>query len=177
MVHLNICKPTTKNIEELHRLLITTITDTFKKNGIGDDVGLLNNEIEEKKQFVYTTLASVHKETFLLTAIHQKKIVGVIGYGPSSELINKCTHDAYSYLGEIGTVFVLPEYQGKGVGSQLLGAMFAVLKERDVHEFYLDSGYPSAQKIWIKKFGNADYIVKDHWGEGLDHMIWRRSID
>jgi GNAT superfamily N-acetyltransferase len=176
-VHLNICKPTTKNIEELHQLFIITITDTFKKDGIGEEVELISSETEEKKHFLHKALASDHEESLLLTAIHQEKIIGVIGYGPSSELIKMCTHGAYSNLGEIGTAFVMPEYQGKGVGSQLMEAIFAVLRERDVHEFCLDSGYPSAQKIWIKKFGRADYIVKDHWGEGLDHMIWRRSLD
>lgn len=40
-------------------------------------------------------------------------------------------------------------------------------------EFCLDSGYTNAQKVWKKKFGEPDYLLKDYWGEGFDHMIWR----
>jgi len=50
------------------------------------------------------------------------------------------------------------------------------LEKNEIREFCLDSGYESAQKIWINKFGNPQYHLKDYWGEAADHMIWRISL-
>lgn len=76
---------------------------------------------------------------------------------------------------EIGTVFVLPDYQRRGIGSLLLSSMFLTFLGNGIQEFCLDSGYTKSQKIWERKFGKADYILKDYWSEGSDHMIWRRN--
>lgn len=51
--------------------------------------------------------------------------------------------------------------------------MYCVLRNKGIEEFCLDSGYTSAQKIWKKKFGEPDYLLKDFWGAGYDHMIWK----
>jgi GNAT superfamily N-acetyltransferase len=74
---------------------------------------------------------------------------------------------------EVGTVFVHPDYQGKGIGNSLLEAIMKHLKNIGLTEFCLDSGYGSAQQIWKRKFGLPDYWQKDFWGEGQDHMVWR----
>jgi len=34
----------------------------------------------------------------------------------------------------------------------------------------------NAQKIWINKFGEPEYYLKDYWGEGADHMVWRLKV-
>ena len=44
------------------------------------------------------------------------KIIGTIEIGPASTLINSCTGGVLKNLYEIGTVFILPEYQRKGIG-------------------------------------------------------------
>jgi hypothetical protein len=54
--------------------------------------------------------------------------------------------------------------------------MYLTLQNRGIEEFCLDSGYLSAQKIWRKKFGEPDYLLKDYWGEGYNHMIWRIKV-
>ena len=51
------------------------------------------------------------------------------------------------------------------------------LKRRGMEEFCLDSGYKSAQKIWLNKFGTPEYCLKDYWAKGFDHMIWRVKIE
>lgn len=38
------------------------------------------------------------------------------------------------------------------------------------------NGYTSAQKVWKKKFGEPDYLLKDYWDPGNDHMIWRITV-
>ncbi|MGE0999241.1 GNAT family N-acetyltransferase, partial [Bacillus sp. Gnz1/3] len=104
------------------------------------------------------------------------KIIGTIEVGPASTLINSCTGGVLKDLYEIGTVFILPEYQKKGIGSFLLHTMFLTLLSRGITEYCLDSGYKKAQSIWTKKFGEPSYVLKDYWGESSDHMIWKKSL-
>ncbi len=91
-------------------------------------------------------------------------------------MINSCTGGVLKDLYEIGTVFILPEYQRKGIGSLLLHTMFLTLLSRGITEFCLDSGYRKAQSIWTKKFGEPSHVLKDYWGESSDHMIWKKSL-
>ena len=102
------------------------------------------------------------------------KVIGTIEYGPASGLIHTCTNGALDGLCEIGTVFVLPSYQKRGIGSLLFNTMLLTLQTRGITEFCLDSGYTNAQAIWKKKFGKPDYLLKDYWSVGCHHMIWRR---
>ncbi len=69
-----------------------------------------------------------------------------------------------------------PDYQRQGIGNQLLAEMYLTLKNAGIEEFCLDSGYSSAQKIWQKKFGEPDYLLKDYWGDGAHHMIWKINV-
>jgi GNAT superfamily N-acetyltransferase len=101
------------------------------------------------------------------------KIIGTIEYGPASKLIHDCTNGELSNLDEVGTIFVLPGYQRQGIGNRLLAEMLHTLKARGIAEFCLDSGYRNAQTIWKKKFGEPDYLLKDYWGQGQDHMTWK----
>ncbi len=68
--------------------------------------------------------------------------------------------------------FILPDYQKKGIGTLLLNAILTVLHGQHIEEFALDSGYSQAQKVWKKKLGEPTLVLKDHWGEGADHMVW-----
>ena len=69
-----------------------------------------------------------------------------------------------------------PKYQRKGIGNLMLIRIFNELKHKGIKEFCLDSGYKSAQKVWINKFGEPEYYLKDYWGEGADHMVWRLKV-
>ena len=54
--------------------------------------------------------------------------------------------------------------------------IYKEMDKRGVEAFCLDSGYVHAQLVWKKKFGTPDYIFKDYWDIGYDHMIWKLSI-
>jgi hypothetical protein len=64
-----------------------------------------------------------------------------------------------------------------GVGTLLWNTIFLTFLNRGIEEFCLDSGYINAQEIWKKKFGEPDYLLKDYWGKGHDHMIWKRRTN
>ncbi len=177
MLNVEIRRPRTEDIKKLHQFFRVVIIDTFMKEGIGEKVEDKEDEIEGKKKYLESDFNSDGEKRYFLIALDGDKIIGSIEYGPSSELISKCTNRALNHLVEVGTVFVHPDFQRKGIGNLLLNKMYFTLQKRNIEEFCLDSGYMSAQKIWKKKFGDPAYLLKDYWGEGYDHMIWRIKIN
>ncbi|TJY44552.1 GNAT family N-acetyltransferase [Cohnella pontilimi] len=149
--------------------------DTFEKEGISHLVNDIEKEIEEKRNHVRVDLETNGRDRYFYMALHNKKIIGTVEYGPCSALIHDLTDGALDEITEIGTVFVHPDWQGRGVANVMLNAIFFTLLGKGVSEFCLDSGYTNAQLIWRKKFGEPTYLFPNYWG-GTDHMIWRGSI-
>lgn len=163
------------DVDALASLFHEVIPHTFAKEGLPSDhedaileidykINQLNEHLEEKS------------ESYYLLATIEEKIVGTIWYGDSGDLIIEGSKGALENYGEIGTVFVLPDYQGKGVGKLLFNGMLAVLKEAGHTTCVLDSGYTHAQKVWKHLLGEPEFIMKDKWGEGYDHLIWRINL-
>ncbi|NSW91901.1 MAG: GNAT family N-acetyltransferase [Firmicutes bacterium] len=176
MLDISIRRPCWTDIEELDRLFTVTIADAFAKEGVGDDLEGINSQIAEKRQLLREDLETNGAERFFLIACSQGKIVGTIAYGPCSELIKDCSDGKLKDVFELGSVYVLPEYQKKGIGTLLLNSMLIAFLSRGIEEFCLDSGYTRAQYVWQKKFGKPNIILKDYWREGSDHMIWHRKL-
>lgn len=165
-----------EDIKQLKEFFSTVIIDTFIKEGIGEKLDDIKNEIKAKENYLESDFQSNGEKRFFLIALDGDKIIGSIEFGPASDLICDCTNNNFKELLEVGTVFVLPDYQGIGVGNLLLNRIYFALQNKGIAEFCLDSGYIHAQKIWKKKFGEPDYRLKDFWGEGYDHMIWKIRI-
>nr|WP_191562733.1 GNAT family N-acetyltransferase [Metabacillus idriensis] len=173
-MNVEIRRPRAEDIEELNQFFSKVIRDTFDREGLSELLDDIKDEIESKKQYLKTDLDSNGENRYFLIAFYEKEIVGSIVYGPVSELITTCTEGAYREDIEVGTVFVHPDYQRRGLGTLLLNLMILTLQNRGINEFCLDSGYKNAQNVWTKKFGEPDYLLKDYWGAGSDHMIWKR---
>jgi GNAT superfamily N-acetyltransferase len=176
LLNVEIRRPGKDEVTELHEFFSIVITDTFMKEDIGHKLDDINDEIELKIKYLENDFESKGEKRYFLIAVSGDRVIGTIEYGPASDLIVQCTKKELQGLPEIGTVFVHPDFQGKGLGNQLLKAMYLSLQERRLEEFCLDSGYKRAQRIWIKKFGDPDYLLKDYWGEGFDHMIWKIAL-
>ena len=178
MYNVEIRRPNSDDLEELHLLFRIVITNTYKNEGLSQLLDDIENEINMKKQYLKNDFDSNGEKRYFLLAIdtNNDKIIGTIEVGRASTLINSCTGGVFKELYEIGTVFILPEYQRKGIGSLLLNTMFLTLLSRGITEYCLDSGYKNAQSIWTKKFGKPSYILKDYWGDSNDHMIWNKSL-
>jgi GNAT superfamily N-acetyltransferase len=173
---MEIRRPKKDDIKQLHQFFRNVITDTFKKEGISGKNEDLEDEIRTKENYLQNDLQSSGKNRYFLIAIESDRIIGTIEYGPASSLINACTNKSIQHLVEVGTVFVLPECQRKGIGNLLLQKMYKVLQDNGIKEFCLDSGYRRAQNIWKLKFGEPDYFLKDYWGENFHHMIWKLNV-
>ncbi len=177
MIPLTIERPTKEEVEALHDFFRLVLTDTFRQEGIADKKEDLLAEIETKKNYLAMDFESNGENRYFLIAKLENLIIGSIEYGPSSPLICQMTNDELKDIKEIGTVFVHPEYQRRGVGSLLLKAIYGEMDKNRVKVFCLDSGYNHAQQVWNKKFGAPSYLRKDYWGIGNDHMIWKLNLE
>jgi GNAT superfamily N-acetyltransferase len=177
MLNIEISRAKIEDREILNEFFRLVLIDTFHKNEISDLVDTLQNEIEDKRRCLDQDLESAGKERCFLIAKDKNLIVGTAEYGPSNDLILSCTNGELKDIKEIGTVFVHPEYQRKGIGSKILISLLMDMRNEGIEEFCLDSGYKIAQRIWIKKFGEPQYLLKNFWGKNADHMIWRKRVE
>lgn len=176
MKDVRICRPRLEDREQLGHFFKIVLIDTYEREGLGELNSAVENEVEVKKEYLKSDFDSHgSKRYFLLAKIHDN-VVGTIEFGPASDLIIKCTEGRLKGLVEVGTVFVKPDYQRQGIGNILLNAMCSTLQGMGIEEFCLDSGYKNAQKMWKKKFGKPDYLLKNYWGEGFNHMIWKKKV-
>ena len=153
------------------------LIDTFHKNEISDLVDTLKDEIKDKRRCLDQDYESAGRDRCFLIAKDKNLVVGSAEYGPPNNLILSCTNGDLKDIKEIGTVFIHPDYQRKGIGSRMLFSILSQMKRDGIEEFCLDSGYKIAQRIWTKKLGNPQYHLKNYWGKDADHMIWRKKIN
>lgn len=173
MRKVEIRRPRIEDTEELKQFFRIVIEDTFAREGLVELIDDIEAEIACKIKYLQMDFDSNGEKRYFLIALTDNKIIGSIEFGPASKLIIDCTNGNLGNLVEVGTVFVLPDYQRQGIGNRLLAVMLKSLKNQGIREFCLDSGYRNAQTIWKKKFGEPDYLLKDYWGHGQDHMIWK----
>jgi GNAT superfamily N-acetyltransferase len=174
MYHVEIRRPKLNDSEQLQHLFRSVIIDTFNKENLRDLFEDIEKEIETKIRYLHLDFESNGSDRYFLLAVINDKIIGTIEFGPSSKLINEFTNSSLRNVVEVGTVLVLPEYQKRGIGRLLFNTILLTLINREIEEFCLDSGYSNAQSYWKQKLGEPDYIFKNYWGEGNDHMIWRK---
>lgn len=174
---INISKPSIEDLSELNAFFDFILTDTFERNGYLDLTDLRDSEIELKKEMLRHSLDSTSTHFFMLARLEAGTIVGTISVGPANEDIVECTNKDYEGLLEIGSLFIHPTYQRQGIASRLILEVESILTSKGINCYCLDSGYQLAQKTWTQKFGPPQYLIKDHWGEGADHMIWKVEIE
>ena len=170
--------PTIQDLADISQIFSQAIKGNFKADirlkEIEDEA---DNLIEELINNVAFTLNSEGGNEFYLIAISQKKIIGIIGYGKANSLIIEQLNIDVAGVPEIKSVYIHPDFQGKGVGSFLLEKIVSELKNKKISRFCLDSGFKNAQVFWTKKLGAPKRTLKDYWAKGVDHMIWMAEID
>jgi GNAT superfamily N-acetyltransferase len=176
VLNIKITEPIQEDRKAIYSVFDTTIREAFQAEGLGSWDEVIRKEIAYKKQLLADSLAIMESEVFFFIAKWEGQVVGTISFGPCGEDIRKCTANELEEIGEVGSLFVLPSYQGQGIGSALIQAMAERNAAMGRSQFCLDSGYKQAQKRWLRKFGVPYKVVKDYWGQGLDHMIWLCSV-
>lgn len=174
--NLLISKPTREEIKSAYRVFEVSIRDAFEKEGLGALEEDINREIMNKKHMLDASLDMPDAGTHFLIAKLGGTVVGTISFGACGEDIRRCTDNQLQDIGELGSLYILPEYQDQGIGSALIKSMAVQLDKQGIERFCLDSGYKRAQKRWIRKFGTPCKIVEDYWGPGSSHMIWLCNV-
>ncbi|MCH4886123.1 GNAT family N-acetyltransferase [Acidaminobacter sp. JC074] len=167
-------RPVIDDLNDLETFFLLVIKDTYEKEGLGHLEEDISNEVNEKMNFIKEDIEGKADNRYFLLSIKDDKIVGSAAYGPSGHLIYDHMPELKDVL-ELGSVLVDPNYQGQGIGSDLVSAILTQLKTFK-SDFCLDSGYTIAKKIWTKRFGQPSKVLKDFWGPGYDHYIWHRNL-
>lgn len=167
-----ISNPARTDIKSAYQVFEISIPDAFDKEGLGSLKEDIQREVEYKKYLLDASFNMAGSDIYFKIAKLEDTVIGTISFGPCGEDIKKCTESELDEVGEIGSLYILPSYQCQGIGSALIHAMARHLYKQGIYKFCLDSGYKSAQKRWLRKFGEPYKVVKDYWGKGSDHMIW-----
>lgn len=169
---LIISRPIKGDIESAYKVFEASIGDAFEKEGLGSLQEDIYEQVKYKKNLLDESLDLPNSDTYFLVAKTNDTVIGTISFGPCGEDIKKCVESKFHSVGELGSLYILPDYQNQGIGSLLISAMIDYLSKQGISQFCLDSGYKRAQKRWLRKFGEPYKEVKDYWGSGNNHMIW-----
>ncbi len=173
---MEIQRPIYGDREEIRELFLLSITDTFRRHKI-DDPSEIQNEVDKQLATLDADFEYSGKEEYFLVAKMTNQIVGTIAHGTQNKMIIENLPKANSHVPEIKSVYVLPEFQGTGVGTQLWTAILQKLAENGVEQACLDSGYAQAQKFWNNRVGEPIVILSDVWGPGQHYMIWLFNVE
>lgn len=174
---ITITHPQKEDKKEINQLFEAVITQTFKDYGFYDKYRKdVNYEIGKQEKALLQDFNTNGKDVYFLIAHDDKKIIGTIAFGKASSDIERYSNGKLKTVPEIKSAYVLPDYQGKGIGTQLFDTIVNALREYGYSEFCLDSGYPKAQAYWSKKLGNPIVRIKNRWGAGNDYLIWHHKI-
>ena len=170
--NLVIIRPTILDLNSIYVVFEQSITDAFQREGLEHLKEDILSEIDHKKYLINCSLSDIDSDTIFFIAKIGDKVIGTISFGLCGNDIKKCTNGELDNIGELGSLYVLPNYQDKGVGSILINNMINYLHKLGIEQFCLDSGYKTAQRRWIRKFGEPYKEIKNYWGQGSNHMIW-----
>lgn len=171
-----IVRPTVADLESAHKLYKIAIADAFKHEGLEDLVTEIEEEVAYKMTMIRDSLFNPQSKYRFLVAKQDDLVVASISFGPCGKETTTCTEGALDHVGELGSLYVLPTYQGHGLGSDMISSMLLCMQAEGATQFCCDSGYQRAQKRWLNKFGAPYHIAKDFWGPGYDHYIWLVDI-
>ncbi|MNB75368.1 hypothetical protein D3C75_220110 [compost metagenome] len=169
-------RPVIEDSDELNRFFETVIGDAFRREGLGELAQEIEGEIAAKVQALQADLDTDGTAGTFYIALQEGRIRGTIEIGPVTGLILSCTQGQLEGMTEVKSVLVHPDVQGRGLGSLLWSVAGVAMASRGITDFCFDSGYREAQRVWTRKFGPPDYVMKDYWGSGNSHMIWTRSV-
>jgi len=163
--------------ESTKALYSSCIPLAFELEGLSNLQSVISEEIIFKHRLIDESLDSKTSSTLFYVAKINDDVIGAISLGPCGKEILDCTKNEWADLKELGSLYVVNLFQNQGIGSLLIQSVITELNKRGVKDFCLDSGYQHAQKKWIRKFGYPTMIVKDYWGKGLDHMLWKINLN
>ncbi len=178
-MNISIGRPQKDDFDELSELFAITIRDCFRREGIDEKYAdELPDEIEFQVRTLKRDFATNGKEEHFFIARVGEKIVGSAAVGTTTGGVMRALGLKEPSIPELKSGYVLPEYQGRGIGSRLIDKCILLLDEQGVPEFAFECGYQLSQGLWKKRFGEPIVVKENKFGEGADQMFWRcRTAD
>lgn len=175
-MNLALCQPDFTLFPLIVDLFTDSISNTFKLNNIHNNEEL-KYEINEKSSWVKDFIESKNHSSLFLIAKYDADVAGIAGYFPVSKTIRKNSPTLSEKDIEIGSVYIRPQYQKRGITRILLRALLEEMKIKGIREFCLDCGYPTSQVYWKKIFGNPIREFPNYFGENESYMIWKINVE
>lgn len=157
-----------KDVNQLKGYFKHVISHTFLNNGVDDDEDL-NSEINKKMTYI-NRYFNGSDDMFIVAK--DDDVVGIIGFYTPNQMIQELVGDKVDGLKEMGTLYIHPDYQSRGIGSQLITLLTQFMKEQGVDSYCFDCGYKKAMATWTRKFGQPTYFFKDYWDVGDHYAVW-----
>lgn len=151
------------------------VIDGFIESGVDiqKEPGHLERELINQENRIH----AIPKQYYVAT--QDTQVVGMIAYLDPSEpvqIVAKQLQIPIDQIREIIAVYVHPDFQRKGVGSELLTHMGNVLRDKKIPYFALSTGYLRGKNFWRKKLGNETQILQTYY-EGHPCHVWIRNVD
>ena len=166
-----------EDIQQVLQFFRMVSIDTYERNNITNYEEAIEDELLTKGRYLQQDVDSNGRERHFLVAFDGDKVVGTIGLYIANHVAVKLTQGEVEGIYEVGTIYIAPDYQRLGIGKLLLKSMMFVLHARQIGKFCLDTGFATAQEVWLHILGEPTYLFEHHWGDGAHHMIWLRNTD
>jgi len=171
-------RPKNDDIVNIKDLFSMTVEDNFRKEGLLDTLkDEMNKEVSDLTDSLKKDLETDGASDYYLLAIVENIIVGTIAYGRPNNIIRSHMGISLDKIPEIKSVYILPEYQKRGIGSLLFREVIECLNQLDITSFCLDCGYKKSQPFWEKQLGKAQKTLLNYWAEGSHHKIWYKKVE
>lgn len=181
MQPLTIAEPTVQDRAAVLDLFREVMEDLYKREGIFESFhDEMHSELREKEAALTRFIEARSEIPYFLVAKIGGQCVGTIALTMPNDLITDSLPEVMAetplLIPEVSSVFVLPGFQGQGIGLALLAAVKEALKQKGLSRFCLDCGYPKSQPYWLRHLGKPARILENQWGVGLHHMIWLMAV-
>ncbi len=93
---------------------------------------------------------------------------GIVGFGSCGRMRG----DTLPYKGEVFTLYVLPDFQGDGIGRRMLGRLFATLSARGMNSAVIWVLAANPARFFYQTMGGKLTAVREQRFWGVDLREW-----
>ena len=158
---------TEKDCDELSRLKQQVWNETYR--GIYSDEKIDNFDYKKNSEKFLNIINN--NDIYLYVVEGNGRLVGYMDYGTPYRTYKK-------FKQEIGLLYLLKDYQGKGIGKELFNIASKKIKENGYSEFFVccNKYNTNAQEFYKRMGGDIDSIDEDNNDKSIPQVIFLYKI-